>query len=161
MKPLHTNASKHQQNLITMKSTQYLTYLKTILLILPSTLYLSNPTSVHAGDRKGLSVGFVTSGHSEYRGDLPQGFLTVYSATDRIDDGELPYYAHSSYAIYTIDGKLFKRVENHLSATDETPETVSLPTGSYIVEARSENDGYVRRLVTVKAGLRTIFNPDL
>ena len=106
-----------------MKSTQYLTHLKTILLIIPS-LYFGNPTNVHAGDRSGLSVGFVSPRHLEYRSERPQGQLTVYSATDRSEDGGLLYYAHSSYAIYTVDGRLFKRVENHLSTTDETPELV-------------------------------------
>lgn len=144
-----------------MKSTQYLTYLKTILLIIPASLYFSNPTIVHAGDYKGLSLGFVSSRHVEYRGELPQGYLTVFSATDRAEDGGLEYYAHSSYAIYTADGKLFKRVENHMSATDEVPEIVSLPIGSYVVEARSESDGYIRRSVTIREGRRTILNADL
>lgn len=143
-----------------MNSTPNLTYLKTILVIVTASLCLSNPTMVHAGDRRGLSFGFVSPRHFDYRAELPKGYLTVYSATDRSVDGELPYYAHSPYEIYTIDGRPFKRVENHLSASDETPETVSLPTGSYVVEARSENDGYIRRLVTIKAGLRTVLNPD-
>jgi len=143
-----------------MKSTQYLTYLKTILLIIPTSFYFGNATIVHAGDKKGLSAGFVSAKHMEYRAELPQGYLTVYSATDRAEDGGLEYYAHSSYAIYTVDGKLFKRVENHLSATDEAAETVSLPIGSYIVEARSEKDGYIRRLVTIDAGQRTVLKAD-
>jgi hypothetical protein len=95
------------------------------------------------------------------RAERPQGYLRVYSATDRSEDGGLLYYAHSSYAIYTIDGRLFKRAENHLSATGETPEMVSLPIGSYIVEARSEKDGYVRRPVTINEGRGTIFDLDL
>jgi hypothetical protein len=144
-----------------MKSTQYLTYLKTILLIVPAAVYFSSPTIVHAGDRRGLSVGFVTPRHVEDRGELRQGQLMVYSATDRSDDGGLEYYAHSSYAIYTVDGRLFKRVENHLSATDETPDMVSLPIGSYVVEARSETDGYIRRLVTIEQGRQTVLNLDL
>jgi len=141
-----------------MKSTQYLTYLKTILLIIPASLYFGNATIVDAGDNKGLSVGFVGSRHLEYRGEPNRGYLTVYSATDRAEDGGLIYYAHSSYAIYTIDGRLFRRVENHLSASDEAPETVSLPIGSYIVEARSEMDGNIRKLVTIDEGRRTILS---
>jgi hypothetical protein len=38
---------------------------------------------------------------------------------------------------------------------------VSLPIGSYIVEARSEKDGYVRRPVTINEGLGTILDLDL
>jgi hypothetical protein len=144
-----------------MKATQYLTYLKTILLIVPASLYLGNPTTVHAGDRRGLSVGFVNTRHLENHDERPKGYLTVYSATDRAEDGDLEYYAHSSYTIYTVDGNLFKRVENHMSATDEAPEMVSLPVGSYIVEARSNRDGYIRRLVRIGKRRQTILNLDL
>lgn len=91
---------------------------------------------------------------------LSQGSLQVYPATDAFDDGGLPYYAHSSYAIYATDGKLFKNVENHVSNSDETPEIVTLPMGSYVIEARSEKDGYVRGLVVIKQGLLTVLDLD-
>lgn len=93
-------------------------------------------------------------------GQLSQGLLVVYSATDAFEDGDLPYYAHSSYAIYTTDGKLFKNVENHISRSDETPEVVTLPVGSYVIEARSERDGYVRVGIVIKAGRQTILDLD-
>jgi len=144
-----------------MKATQYLTYVKTILLIVPASFYLGSPTTVHAGDKRGLAVGFVSTRHLEDRDERPKGFLTVFSATDRAEDGDLEYYAHSSYMIYTVDGNLFKRVENHMSATDEAPEMVSLPVGSYVVEARSEEDGYVRTLVTIEEGRQTVLKLEL
>ena len=93
-------------------------------------------------------------------GQLSQGSLVVYSATDAFDDGDVPYYAHSSYAIYTTNGKLFKNVENHISNSDEIPEVVTLPVGSYVIEARSERDGYVRVRVVIKAGRQTILDLD-
>lgn len=93
-------------------------------------------------------------------GQLSQGSLVVYSATDPFDDGDAPYYAHSSYAIYTTDGTLFKNVENHISRSDEIPEVVTLPVGSYVIEARSESDGYVRVRVVIKAGRQTILDLD-
>jgi hypothetical protein len=93
-------------------------------------------------------------------GQLSQGSLVVYSATDAFDDGEVPYYAHSSYAIYTTDGRLFKNVENHISNSDEIPEVVTLPVGSYVIEGRSETDGYVRVRVVIKAGRQTILDLD-
>ena len=75
-------------------------------------------------------------------GQLSQGSLVVYSATDAFEDGDVPYYAHSSYAIYTTDGKLFKNVENHISNSDEIPEVVTLPGG--IVRDRSSiGDGWI------------------
>jgi hypothetical protein len=91
-------------------------------------------------------------------GQFCQGSLQVYSATDAFDDGGLPYYAHSSYAIYTTDGKLFKNVENHISNSDEIPGVATLPVGSYVIEARSEMDSYVRVRVVIKAGRRTILD---
>jgi len=84
----------------------------------------------------------------------------VYSATDPFNDGDVLYYAHSSYAIYRTDGKLFKDVENHISRSDEIPETVTLPVGSYAIEARSERNGYVRVRVAIKAGQQTILDLD-
>jgi hypothetical protein len=89
-----------------------------------------------------------------------QGYLQVYSATDEFDDGGLSYYAHSSYAIYTNDGKLFKNIENHISRSDEIPEVVALPVGYYTVEARSETQGYIRMRVIIKAGQRTTLDLD-
>jgi hypothetical protein len=70
------------------------------------------------------------------------------------------YYAHSSYAIYTTNGKLFKNVANHISSSDEIPEVVTLPVGSYVIEARSERDGYVRMRIVIKAGRQTILDLD-
>jgi hypothetical protein len=85
----------------------------------------------------------------------------VYSATDEFDDGGVAYHAHSSYAIYTLDGKLFRNIENHISRSDEIPEVVALPVGSYTVDARSEKDGYVRVPVVINAGRPTILDLDL
>ena len=90
-----------------------------------------------------------------------QGYLQVYSATDEFDDGGVPYYAHSSYIIYTSEGEVFKNIENHISRSDEIPEVVALPVGSYTVEARSGSKGYIRIGVVIKAGRRTILDLDL
>jgi hypothetical protein len=144
-----------------MKSTLCSALLKTAFLIVPLSLYLRGPTIAQAGDKNVLSPGPIRPGHLDYRTELPQGSLKVYSATDEFDDGGVPYYAHSSYAIYTTDGKLFKNVENHISRSDEIPEVVALPAGSYTVSARAEKQGYVRVPVLIKAGQRTILDLDL
>jgi len=78
-----------------------------------------------------------------------------------VKDGDTRYFPHSSYVIYTIDGRLFKNVKNRRSADDEIPELVSLPVGSYRVVARSEGGGYVRMLVVIKEDQQTILNLDL
>ena len=96
----------------------------------------------------------------EHRTGSAEGYLLVYSATDEFSDGDLVFNAHSSYSIYTSDGKLFKSVENHMSRSDEIPERVSLPAGSYIVEARSANNGYVRVRVVIKPSRLTLLDLD-
>lgn len=116
------------------------------------------PTA-QAGNRDSLNLGLVKQ-KAEHRDELLQGYLVVYSATDRFDDGDLSYYVHSSYSIYTTDGKVFKNIDNHIAPGDELPEVVSLPTGSYTVEARSANNEYVRVCVVIRAGQRTVLDLD-
>ena len=107
------------------------------------------------GTARGNVTGVTKSVHAQ-AGELSHGALEVYSATDEFNDGGTLYYAHGAYAIYTLDGKLFKNVENHISRSDELPEIVSLPVGSYTVMARSDRDGYVSVPVMIRTGLRTI-----
>ena len=114
-----------------------------------------------SGGKGPLSSGPVRPGNLDYRTELPQGYLKVYSATDEFKDGDAWYFPHSSYAIYAIDGKLFKNVKNRRSADDEIPEVVALPVGTYAVVARSERDGYSRMLVVIKEGQQTILDLDL
>ena len=113
-----------------------------------------------AGASHSLFVGAVHLDAPDHRPGSAEGYLLVYSATDPVEDGELIFNTHSSYSIYTPDGKLFKRVDNHIAPTDEIPELVMLPVGSYAVEARSANEGYVRVQVVIRAGVRTIVDLD-
>jgi Neuraminidase (sialidase) len=112
------------------------------------------------GTTRGNETGMTKSVHAQ-AGELSRGALEVYSATDEFNDGDTLYYAHSAYMIYTLEGKVFKNVENHISRSDEIPEVVALPAGSYMIEARSERDGYVRVPVVIKAGQLTIVDLDL
>ena len=107
------------------------------------------------GTARGNATGMTKSVQAQAE-ELSHGALEVYSATDEFNDGGTLYYAHGAYAIYTLDGKLFKNVANHISRSDELPETVSLPVGSYTVMPRSETDGYVSVPVMIRNGLRTI-----
>lgn len=116
-------------------------------------------TVAHAGTKDPLSIGYVRPGH-DYRAASFRGYLIVYSATDRFEDGGVPYYPHSSYSIYASDGKFVKRVENHVSFSDETPQTVTLPVGSYTVEARSESEGYLRIHIVITNGRPTVIELD-
>jgi hypothetical protein len=132
---------------------------KAALLIVPLALCLGGSTAVKAGDRNTLSLGAV--GILGDRTESAQGYLKVYSATDEFKEGDARYFPHSPYAIYTIDGRVFKNVQNHRSADDEIPELVSLPVGSYRVVARSLRGGYVRILVVIKEDQETVLDLNL
>jgi hypothetical protein len=48
--------------------------------------------------------------------------------------------AHTDYVIYTQDGKVFQRVRNSRGMNDETPALVTLPAGTYKIEAEAATD---------------------
>jgi len=143
-----------------MKTRLHSSLLKTVLLLVSLALSIGSLPTSQAGTSNAFFVGAAHIGAPHHRQGSAQGYLLVYSATDPFDDGGLVFNAHSSYSVYTPDGKLFKNVENHISRSDEIPELVSLPVGSYIVGARSENNGYVRLRVVIKPGQRTILALD-
>jgi hypothetical protein len=118
-----------------MKAKLCLALLKVALLMAPLSLYLGGTAIARAGDSHVSFARSVSAETSDYRAELQQGSLMVYSAADEFNDGGVVYYAHSSYAIYTRNGKFVKSVENQISRRDEIPEIVTLSAGSYIVEA--------------------------
>ena len=131
---------------------------KPLLLFVPLALWLCGPATALAGDKDPLFPGGVRPGNWDNHTESRQGYLQVYSVNDVVKDGDTRYFPHSSYVIYTTDGKLFKNVKNHYSRNDEIPELVSLPVGSYLVVARSLRDGYVGMSVVVKEGQQTILH---
>jgi hypothetical protein len=139
-----------------MKTRLHSSLLTTVLLLVSLASFIGSLATSQGGTSDAFFVGAVHIGVPHHRQGSAQGYLLVYSATDPFNDGDLVFNAHSSYSVYTPDGKLFKNVENHISRSDEIPELVSLPVGSYIVGARSENNGYVRLRVVIKPGQRTI-----
>jgi hypothetical protein len=143
-----------------MKSLLKSTYSKTKLLIVLFAFFCGGLMMAQAEDTHSLFMGLVRSGPPDHGIRLAKGYLMVYSATDEVSDGDLPFNPHSSYLIYTPDGKLFKSVENHISRSDEIPDIVRLPAGSYIVEARSANNGYVRVRVVIKPSRQTVLDLD-
>jgi len=143
-----------------MKSLLKSTYSKTKLLIVLFAFSCGSLMIAQAGGNDSLFIGMVRSGTLDHGIGLAEGYLLVYSATDEFSDGDLVFNAHSSYLIYTSDGKLFKSVENHMSRSDEIPERVSLPAGCYILEARSANNGYVRVRVVIEPSRLTLLDLD-
>ena len=130
------------------------------LMVFFTTVLLVSLGTTSAGGKDPSSPGPVRPGNLDYRAELPRGYLKVYSVSDEYNDG--PYYEHSSYAIYSAHGTLFKTVENNISRTDELiPWEVALPTGAYTIVARSARAGEVRVHFVIKAGQRTIVDLDL
>jgi hypothetical protein len=143
-----------------MKSLLKSTYSKTKLLIVLFALSCASLMMAQAQDADSLSIGLVRSSQPNHGTRLAEGYLLVYSATDEVSDGDLPFNPHSSYLIYILDGKLFQSVENHMSRSDEIPDVVRLPAGSYIVDARAIHNGYVRVRVVIKPSHQTVLNLD-
>jgi hypothetical protein len=144
-----------------MKSSFHSKLSKTAVLFVSLGLWLGGSTAAQARDGDLLFPGPVSPGNWDYHTESRQGYLKVYSASDEVRDGNTRYFPHTSYVIYTIDGKLFKNVKNHRSPDDEIPELVSLPVGSYRVVARSLRGGYVRILVVIKEHQETVLDLDL
>src|SRR5712671_5634136 len=116
---------KHQPtNVISqhMKSLLNSSCSKTPLLIVLFVFSCGGLMIAQPGGNDSLFIGMVRSGTLDHGIGLAEGYLLVYSATDEFNDGDLVFNAHSSYLIYTSDGKLFKIVENHVSRSDEIPE---------------------------------------
>jgi hypothetical protein len=125
-----------------------------------TTVLLVPVGSASAGGKDPLSPSPVRPGNLDHRIELPQGYLRVYSVSDEFNDG--PYYAHSSYAIYSAPGMLFKTVDNNIARTDDLiPWEVPLPIGAYTIVARSARAGEVSVHFVIKAGQRTIVDLDL
>ena len=118
-----------------MKSLLKSTYSKTKLLIVLFAFSCGSLMMAQAGDTHSLFMGLVRSGPPDHGTRLAEGYLLVYSATDEVSDGDLAFNPHSSYLIYTPDGKLFKSVENHMSRSDEIPDTREL--ASWVLHRRS------------------------
>src|SRR4029077_5663436 len=88
-----------------MKSLQKSTYSKTKLLIVLFAFFCGNLMTAQAGDTHPLFMGLLRSGPPDHGTRLAEGYLLVYSATDEVSDGDLVFNAHSSYLIFTPDGK--------------------------------------------------------
>jgi hypothetical protein len=136
-------------------------FFKTARLIASFACCLAGPSVAQAADRDPLFPGTVRPGRLDYRAELRQGYLKVYSAIDELKDGDGWYFPHSSYEIYTINGRLLKNVGNHISRSDEIPEIVALPVGFYTVVARAEKAGYIRVPVVINEGRETILDLDV
>jgi hypothetical protein len=142
-----------------MQPSFYSLSLKSVLLVTQLTLVFCSVTVAQAGGKNAPLPRTVTA-RLHHPVELSQGYLIVYSATDQFNDGGVAYYPHSSYTVFTTDGARFKSVENHISLSDEVPELITLPVGSYIIEARSEKEGFIRVRVAINKGVGTVLDLD-
>ena len=109
---------------------------KTAPLTIPLALIIGISTIAQAGDSSPLFHGFIRPRVSECPAGSSRGYLTVYLRADEFNEGNAWYFPQDLFAIYTIDGKLFKDVTGQLSADEEIPEVVRLPVGFYVVVGR-------------------------
>ena len=95
------------------------------------------------------TVGPNPSGHAE---SSKEGVLQVFSARQmRVRDVNLETFfegssaldlfepAHTDYTIYGPDGKVVEKVRNAQGLNDANPVRVTLPSGTYQVEARAQD----------------------
>jgi hypothetical protein len=88
------------------------------------------------------------------------GTLTVYSATVQRATGSTTYvYPHTSYEVYR-NGHPFRHVINRQSLDLETPTSVVLPKGNYVVVAQSDTQGMVNVPVRIETGRKTVLHLD-
>ncbi len=66
--------------------------------------------------------------------------------------------AHTDYTIYTQNGKVLEQVKNARNYEDPQPALVSLPPGTYKIQARARDFGWVTIPVVIKANKVTVVN---
>jgi hypothetical protein len=101
-------------------------------------------------------VGPEISRHTETT--PPTGYLKVYSTTEDHSDGNVHYFPHTGYTVYSEDGKIVKKVANAIGVHDEDPALSQLPAGTYTVLAESEDYGTVKVKVVIEPGKLTTVN---
>jgi hypothetical protein len=70
-------------------------------------------------------------------------------------DGSPGWYQHTDYRVYTVSGKLVKRVGNTIGHYDEAPRRVTLRAGRYLVKAQAEDYSLITIPVTIERGRTT------
>ncbi len=112
-----------------------------------------------ASDQKVTALAPVGPDSGRVPGGKVSGYLVVYSDTESpIMNDDVMYYPHTGYKIYDSHGAYVRYVQNHVSASDESPSRVALPAGNYTIRARSEIDGEVSVPVIIRGLSTTVVN---
>ena len=85
-----------------------------------------------------------------------EGELVVHSAREVRNPADSEHLTHSSYKVYSEDGRVLRRVRNLDGSFYADPVPVRLPVGTYKVEARATNIGVVVIPVVIEEGQTTI-----
>lgn len=100
-------------------------------------------------------IGPISGGRLDFVG-LSKGFLQVYSRSYPVDSGGIIYQPHTSYSVYSIEGKRLWGVINHVGEDDNRPMTIEIPPGFYFVYAISDRFGQVKVPVFIVASKTTV-----
>ena len=131
--------------------------LRYILALLPvGVIVFASGCATSAPPRLTLDpIGPMSGGRLDFPG-LSKGFLQVYSATHPVDSGGIIYQPHTSYSVYSIEGKRLWGVINHVGQDDNRPMTIQIPPGFYFVYAESDRFGQVKVPVFVVGNKTTL-----
>lgn len=94
------------------------------------------------------------------------GRLVVFTAQQQSSSGDVTYQHFTSYRVLDDQGKLVMFVRNESGGRDGNPDSVTLPSGSYLVQAMAEQLGavtvpvVVQALKTTEVYLRPGWKPD-
>ncbi len=88
------------------------------------------------------------------------GYLKVYSYGVQLGDYDVAVPTPSDYAIFSGDEKLLQRVDNSAGRASGGPVLVSLPQGSYTIQAEAECSGPVTVPITITAHRVTVVHLD-
>jgi hypothetical protein len=100
-------------------------------------------------------IGPISGGPLAFLG-LSKGFLQVFSATYPMNSGGIVYQPHTSYSVYSFEGKHLWGVVNHVGQDDNRPMMIEIPPGFYFVYAISDRFGQVKVPVFVVGNKTTM-----
>ncbi len=116
------------------------------------------------GMAEGLSDGSLVIYSARRSADLDVNLATWLENNDFGKNEYLYEPAHTDYTIYARNGEVFQHVRNARDITDDSPAVVTLPPGSYQVEAEAVNcDGSTVKVlmpVLIKRGQNTLARLD-
>ncbi len=85
-----------------------------------------------------------------------EGTLQVFSNIIGHSRGDNPpWYQHTDYYIYDLQGTLLKHVSNTIGYYESAPRMVPLPPGTYLVKAPANDYRWVKFQVPINGGQTT------